>query len=322
MFQARARQSLTLSFLLVAMLLSVAAVGASAAPAGVNLLVNPGFESPYAKQCCHTEPNFPADLPIDEVQVADGWRGWWRDNDAAHPLQCDSPGCVIWHRPEWREAAPYQNRIRSGSNAQKYFTFWSVHEAGMLQTVGGIAPGQRLQFSVFMHAWSNNSNEVVSAGQQSMHMKVGIDPTGGTNPWAASVVWGAEQDSYDQFGQYTVEAVARSSSVTVFTYSQPVYPLQHNDVYVDDASLVVVDARPASATPSRATATRSPGAAWVTPTPNAAGQIVYTVRRGEYLSLIAVKFGVKLDTLKKLNNLTYPYRLAVGQRLIIAVVKK
>src|SRR5215207_11580878 len=78
-----------------------AALPASAAPNadGPNLLQNPGFENPFAKQCCHTTGNFPADLPIDEVQVAAGWRGWWLepDQDPIHRGSCDTPGCTAWH---------------------------------------------------------------------------------------------------------------------------------------------------------------------------------------------------------------------------------
>src|SRR5690606_37469679 len=145
--------------------------------------------------------------------------------DANHPGSCDTSGCTAWHRPEWREAncGPVcANRIRSGSNAQKYFTFHSVHDAGMLQQVGGIAPGARLRFSVYMHAWSSPTHSETSSGQSSMNMRVGIDPFGGTNPFSPNIIWSQPFDSYDVWGLYTVEAVARNSTVTVFTRSAPV----------------------------------------------------------------------------------------------------
>ena len=114
---------------------------------GPNLLVNPGFEAPYQKQCCHTEGNYYPDTPIDEVQVAHGWSGWWLDpdQDAAHPSNCERmpAPCFAWHRPEWRDAAcgaACAGRVHSGDNAQKYFTFWSLHDAGMYQQVSGVRP--------------------------------------------------------------------------------------------------------------------------------------------------------------------------------------
>ena len=51
----------------------------------------------------------------------------------------DAPeGCVAWHNPEFRDTKKVTlgpSRIHSGLNSQKYFTFWSVHQAGVMQTV-------------------------------------------------------------------------------------------------------------------------------------------------------------------------------------------
>ena len=76
-----------------------------------------------------------------------------------------------------------------------------------------------------------------------MHMKIGIDPTGGTDPWSKDIVWSPEKDAYDKFERYEVQAVARSNKVTVFTHSRPENPMEHNDVYLDDAELAVVRRR-------------------------------------------------------------------------------
>ncbi len=121
-------------------------------------------------------------------------------------------------------------RIRSGENSQKYFTFWSVHEAGVYQVVEGLRPGTALRFSIYMQAWSATKlngvepNPHFSFGQTGMHMKIGIDPTGGTDPWSKDIVWSSEKDVYDQFERYEVQAVARSNKVTVFTHSRPENP--------------------------------------------------------------------------------------------------
>jgi LysM repeat protein len=301
---------------------------------GPNLLVNPGFESPYSKQCCHEDPNFLPNTPIDEVQVAQGWSGWWLqpDLDPAHPGSCENKPapCVAWHRPEWREAncgAVCLNRIRSGSNAQKYFTFWSVHDAGMFQQVSGIRPGALLRFSVYMQGWSTNAAYGPSDRAQQMNMRVGIDPTGGTNGFSSNVIWSAPNDVFDDWGLYTIEAVARGSTVTVFTRSTPVYPVQHVDVYVDDASLVVVGAgasQPASAPdgvvvqPTRPAPAGNVAGSEPMPEPAADGNIYYTVRRGDNLTRIAARFGTTVARLKLLNGLTglNPV-IYTGQRLII-----
>lgn len=285
----------------------------SAAPAalpaadGPNLLQNPGFEDPFVKQCCQTNLSvyFP-NTPIDEVQVAHGWFGWWLepDSDPQHPSVCD--GCAAWHRPEWRGAfcgEPCANRVRSGNNAQKYFTFFSVHEAGMFQPVSGITPGSRLRFSIYMHAWSTHADFGPSGGQQTMGMRVGIDPFGGTNAFSPNVIWSPVSDAYDVWTLYSVEAVARNSTVTVFTRSAPWYALQHNDIYLDDASLVVVG-----------TGGTTGGAPAPTATPTG---FRYVVQPGDNYYRIARRFGVSVQSIYQANQITNPNLLRVGTVLII-----
>lgn len=314
--------------LLVGMLCSLFALAlsglASAAPMqvdGPNLLVNPGFERPYVKQCCHDEPQFYPGTPIDEVQVATGWSGWWLvpGLDPLHPGNCENLPwpCTAWHRPEWREAncgAPCANRIHTGDNAQKYFTFWSIHDAGMFQQVSGIRPGSRLRFSVYMQAWSTNAAYGPSDPAQSMNMRVGIDPTGGTNGFSPNIIWSAPNDVYDAWGLYQVEAIAQGTTVTVFTRSAPVYGVQHNDVYVDDGSLVVVGAGAAVAAPVPPTGNIVPGETL----PTSGGPVYYIVQPGNNLYRIALRFGTTVARLKQLNNLTGLNPIIhPGQRLIV-----
>ncbi len=284
---------------------------AAAAPAadGPNLLQNPGFEAPYVKQCCQTDfSHFLPNTPIGEVQVAHDWLGWWlQPGDALHP---SAGAAVDWHRPEWREAncgAPCANRVRSGNDSQKYFTFFSVHDAGMYQQVPGITPGTRLQFSVYMQAWSTNAQYGPSDFVQHMGMAVGIDPFGGTDAFSPNVVWAAPFDTFDAWGLYTVQATAQSSSVTVFTRSTPLYGSQHNDIYLDDASLVAVGADSTSVTSSQ-------------PSAPAAGPVfTYTVRRGDNYYRIARRFGLTVAQLYQANKVSTTNRnlLLVGTVLII-----
>lgn len=289
-----------------------------------NLLKNPGFESPYVKQCCQTDPKYLPNTLIDEVQVATNWRGWWLDpRYPDFPPTCD--GCTAWHRPEWREAAPYSNRIRSGANAQKYFTFFSVHRAGMYQQVNNIGTGQKLRFSIYMHAWSGNGPSLTSITKDNdMGMKVGLDPLGGTDPFNSRIVWSTPFNTYDVWALYSVEAVAQNSTVTVFTYSQPRWGLEHNDIYLDDASLVVTDGSAApspSATPAPTTTPSvptqtAPTAVPATPVPTATLAptfITYTVQRGDSLYSIARKFTTTAAKLQSFNGILNAARIFVGQ---------
>ncbi len=306
---------LTVCILVLLPMAGVASASPSIAPeaAGPNLLRNPGFESPFAKQCCQADLNtYLPNTPIDEVQVAEDWLAWWVNARTYpnRPGSCDGQPqpCVAFHRPEWREAncgSVCANRIRSGGNAQKYFTFFSIHDAGMYQSVSGVSPGARLRFSVYMQAWSEHSNSGSSSGQQSMGMQVGLDPTGGTDPFSLNVVWSPASDVYDTWGLYTVEAVARNSTVTVFTRSAPVYALQHNDLYLDDASLEIVSG------------TSSSGGVAPDQPPATGDFTVYIVQRGDTLGRIARRFGVNYSALLAANRIVDPNRIFVGQPLII-----
>jgi hypothetical protein len=67
---------------------------------------------------------------------------------------------------------------------------------------------------------------------------VGIDPFGGDDPYAASVVWGDAYYIYNGFAkELSVETVAQANSVTVFVRSITMYPFKHNDLYIDDIKL-------------------------------------------------------------------------------------
>ena len=53
-----------------------------------------------------------------------------------------------------------------------------------------------------------------------MNLQVGIDPTGGNNPWSPNIIWSAPAESFDKFTQFVVEAVAQNNVVSVWTKSQ------------------------------------------------------------------------------------------------------
>lgn len=282
--------------LLLVALVAMAVVGSAmwtarsaAAPpdqsGGANLLQDGDFEAgtPWQKQD-----------GINEVQIAPGWRSWWLRKPppgVKRPYNCDGTdyGCY-WAQPEFGDVqrAAFSYRVHGGSQSQKYFTYGRMHQAGLMQQVGGIQPGARLRFSIYMQAWMCFDFEKCGWGKVSdqpgeMHLRIGIDPTGGDNPFSPEIVWSAEQAAWDEWTLFQVEAVARNDRVTVYTHSRADWDWarKNNDVYIDDGSLVAVGQAsaaqptatrpPAVAQPPRAastsTATRTPTAtATLTPT--------------------------------------------------------
>ncbi len=254
---------------------------------GPNLLTNPGMEGKYVKQCSLRDgPHWvqvpcPADYneavgsikQWETTQVPVGWSAWWRQPNNnfddpnyfnTYPHYCpdrpSTPGdCKAWHNPEYRDTlgGPQEtgpSRKVAGDNSQKYFTFYSVHEAGLYQVVAGVKPGARLRFSIFMEAWSTGGNDPKKSDyNQHMNLQVGIDPTGGNDPWSSNIIWTAPAESFDRFSQFVVEAVARNNVVSVWTRSMPELALQHVDVYADEASLTVVQPAKTAKAPVKST---------------------------------------------------------------------
>ena len=138
---------LTLYIVLFACILGFAAVSQPALAQGTNLLQNPGFEGTYSAYVPQTAQEH-ADCPLgicNTAQVPSGWRPWWvkaRTSDA---------------NPEYKPAAPFANRIHSGSNAAQYFSFYRTHEAGFMQLVC-VPANAVVQFNIWGHDWLSNGD--------------------------------------------------------------------------------------------------------------------------------------------------------------------
>jgi len=286
---------------------------------GQNLLTDGGFEA----------PTWRAQDGISELVIAPGWRAWYVDIGQIRPYvkrpsNCDTsdPACY-WMRPEFNSAdfAAFPNRVHNGFKAQKYFSYGRMHEAGLYQQVIGIQPDATLRFSIFMQAWQCSvpaacgQNGSRSDAPAEMHLRVGIDPYGGTDPFSANVIWSPEQPAFDHWVQFSVQAQAKSSAVTVFTHSRAEWdwPRVNNDVYLDDASLTVVGEGTAQPTGSPAP-TITPAN---TPTPRADGAIVHIVGPTDTLYSISLQYGVSYDDLLQLNNLSRTSILNIGQPIVV-----
>ena len=209
-----------------------------------NLLVNPSFEWGF-----HFQGG------IGELKVADGWSAWYLDEGQYPPYWKN-------RRPEFGLTSE-PARVHDGWSAQQYGIIYSTHTAGIYQQVSGVPQGARLHFTMWAHLYAYDEDP--KKARPPLHMKIGIDPTGGTDALADHVVWGEEFDAFD-WHQFSVEAVAENSTVTVFTYSSPEWPMKHLTPNWDGASLVLV----ATPTPTPCPPTSTPAATntpTLTPTP-------------------------------------------------------
>ncbi len=295
---------------------------------GENLLTNPSFEGQYSSYTPET-PAENADCTLGictTAQMAPGWKPWWIK---------ERPTDV---NPEYKPATQDVSggRVRSGDRAAQYFSFWSTHKAGLRQTVT-VPANSVVRFSIWGHSWLTEADGTfLSDRGGTPNMRIGIDPSGGTNPYGQSIVWSDYLQVYDTYQQFSVQAQAIGDKVTVFTFSapsvnpnSPEYGFKHTDIFWDDASLAVIGAGSAPvAAPSGGEGgdtSQAPAAAVPavrtsidpTATPNAEGIIYSEVRSGDSIWALAARAGITLDEILELNELTRDDVVRAGDLLIV-----
>lgn len=224
-----------------------------------ELLQNGGFEADWEDGGTHRclvfpDEGGPYEKDKGNVFTPPGWLTWFRH----------SPG--TWDEPEVGDAWKWEDprRVHSGEKGLKLFTFYRRHDAGLLQQVD-VEPGTLITVSAWAHAWSNwqdgphPSDPLWSEGPgydcgfalegeapdtdwENFTFWVGVDPTGGIDPYADTVVWGDGAHIYNCYHQVPpVEAEALTHKVTVFLRSRTLWPFKHNNAYWDDVELTVID---------------------------------------------------------------------------------
>jgi hypothetical protein len=195
----------------------------AACPAGgQNLLLNPSFEGQFVPYGAFVELNH-----------APSWTPWWKDGESNQ-------------RPEFKpaEIAVAANRVHSGNSAQQYFKSHGMFKAGLQQTVLSVPLGSHLQFSAHGQAWScedaSTCRDGSSVNPANMLMRVGIDPKGGTDPFSNAIKWSAYFNPLDQWQVACIEATSEAENVTLYLWASPDGPRQNQDIYWDDATLVVL----------------------------------------------------------------------------------
>ncbi|MGB9586964.1 MAG: carboxypeptidase regulatory-like domain-containing protein, partial [Armatimonadota bacterium] len=120
-----------------------------------------------------------------------------------------------------------------GSHAQRWWTNWTVHDAGIYQQVTA-AQGINYIFT----AWTWRHDEWNNGGDNEATW-VGIDPYGGTNASSSSVIWSLKEISYETWTQQTVTATAQAGTITVFIRGRANWAGNTMMAVTDDAVLTL-----------------------------------------------------------------------------------
>jgi hypothetical protein len=322
-------------FVGLVMLLSVALIGTAAhthaAPATQagcpgNMLQNPGFEG-ASRKTEHEGTSLSS-------AVGNGWSPWLIRGDARNNREPE-------FKVEQTALGGDRMRVHSGANAQKFFTTWGTHTAGMLQRVA-VKPGATYTFSIYGMSYSGEADgwdaalgtflsDKVQPGNYKMW--VGIDPTGAVPsvgaPPPSTVIWTEPVFTTDTWVNLSIAAKATGPHMTVYTKGQPEWAVKHNDSFWDDGCFVPGGTPGAGAAamqktttsasmPSTTATTAMTGtlaAISAVPLTNPISGTSYTVVKGDTLSAIAARWGTTVAALAKANNVANPSLIEVGLKL-------
>lgn len=185
--------------------------------------------------------------------------GWWRETFTGQEfgeIFVPQDWVAFWkeegniYRPEMKvipKQAPFLDppRIQSGNYALQYFKQWGLLDAGIFQQITIPSAGM-LSMGGDAHAWYSQRDRAefseyeqndewfyIMDGDPGVDLMLGIDPTGGQDPWLSSVHWHTEH-IYDTYQKLEFSLPVEAGLVTVYLRAKNDYPFKHVDIYWDN----------------------------------------------------------------------------------------
>jgi len=311
----RQRQVFYTVLAVLAGIFALAAVTGDTVAQSSNLLVNPSMEEAgfgiYVGQ------------GRGDLNIPVGWSIWIADGprDADKPWQNRADKTFAFpHRGP--DPNPHQGVMALNVSAGYHTSTNAVYQ----QVVVPNATALQASAWVWIHTCTlpkdkdgNATTEKCGSSPASeAFVKIGIDPNGGTDPFAAEIVWSPLAAPHDQWLQVTTTVTSTGTTATVFLYSTQKWAADLNNTYWDETSLSVGGAGGAAPGAATATPTPPPVVAFVVPQATQGdGSIVHRVQPGDTIDSIAYAYGVTRTHILELNNIPDPRYITVGQELII-----
>lgn len=166
-----------------------------------------------------------------------GWTPRWIDGAAS----------AVLHRPEYdvKDRERGHRETRTGRFSASFYTVFATHDACLYRKFR-VAPDKLVRATV----WGMNVSNSRGGRDGGHGMRIGIDPSGGEDHTASSVVYGGWWSSYmpdweeRQWRELAVETSSEAEVVTVFLHAKCDYAADINASYWDDFQLQVGEAAP------------------------------------------------------------------------------
>ncbi len=273
-----------------------------------NLLQDPSFEAVGDYKRVVSDPQDGTNFDVPPA-----WSGW---------AQLPTAGDEVW-RNRIPTGFPHTGLFKiDGARSFHIARGFSTFTTAVFQTVA-VPDKANVRGTARGFMERGESGQQTPGGQ----FRIGIDPTGGTNPLSGGIIWSGWVTNDDGWVQATVDATATGTQVTLFLYATQSAPENPNGIYWDDATLSVGGGggtapagTPGTAAPTNTPVVPTPAlASFVVPQPpQSDGSVVHVVQPGDTLSAIAVAYRTTNDEILRLNNLSSGRFLQIGQRLLIA----
>lgn len=171
---------------------------------------------------------------ISELTCPNGWT----------PVWTKTQGKGLMHRPEFdmKDKQKGQPEVRTGRYAANFFTTYATHDAALYRRFR-VGVGRGIRASVWCMGVTHDP-----LGIDGGHgMQIGIDPTGGTDHTAPTVIYGDWWSSYmkDQgwkerlWKQVSTEAVSQADEITIFLRARCDYKAEINASHWDDFEIEI-----------------------------------------------------------------------------------
>lgn len=201
-----------------------------------EFLFNPGLNNPA------TYVDTGRDWRTFDEKVALGW-WYYYVADGTYEAGGGAPKLHWMSSQQFAQATGGLDYYREGDASQ---VIWSSYDfdAGIYQQVGGLTVDQDYAFEMAMSSFWRGSGYPITNGK--MKKCIGIDPYGGTDPSASTVIWDWDDcDSTDKTWPYLdMAATARATTMTLFIRIQSPENNSYNHtdlnyVFIDDGRLTL-----------------------------------------------------------------------------------